>query len=456
MNIKEIIRWCWTNRLWFVISVVLCVIVGAFYFVSSTPKRKVSAAIMLRTTDRDSQQGQMMNIMGETANKQALDEIRTLTSRDLMRQVVDSLHLNYIVEERHHLKWIPVYPMPEFAFQYEPASKKKVYKQVVDGTKYRITVFPQEVMIDLMLRQLKVERLSRESQVITLSIITKNPHQSEAMIDLLLSLYNEASLKDKSSVAMQTQAFLDERLSVVRAELNDAESTMEIYKSTHQITNIDQTASEYQRQIENYQQQLADVNLTLRVLDDLDTQLQTPYINNAPRALYADFKSGNLNTMINEYNRNVDKRIQLLESTTESNPLVQTLDQSLMVQRTHITIGAKEARTSAQTRKEHLTEQIKEYASRLAQLPEQERTYLEMKRNTQTKEEQYLYLIEKSEENNLVLASSAISAKVLERAQMSADVVSPNLIRTGLASVIIGLLLPLLVLLLLCFRKEIL
>lgn len=456
MNIREIIRWCWTNRLWFVVSVVLCIIVGAFSFAASTPKRKVSAAIMLRTTDRDSQQGQMMKIMGENANKQALDEVRALTSRDLMRQVVDSLHLNYIVEERHHLKWVPVYPTPEFAFQYEPQVKKKVYKQTVDDTKYRITVFPQEVMIDLMLRQLKVERLSRESQVITLSIITKNPHQSEAMIDLLLSLYNEASLKDKSAIAMQTQAFLDERLSILRDELNEAESTMEIYKSTYQITNIDQTASEYQSQIENYQQQLADINLTLRVLDDLDTQLQTPYINNSPRALYADFKSGNLNTMVNEYNRNVDKRIQLLESTTESNPLVQTLDNSLTIQRTHITTGVQEARTAAQTRKKHLTEQINIYASRLAQLPEQERTYLEMKRNTQTKEEQYLYLIEKSEENNLVLASSAISAKVLESAQMSADIVSPNLIRTGLASVLIGLLLPLLFFFFRIFREEML
>ena len=454
MNIKELIRWCWTNRVWFVVSVVLCVIVGAFYFVASTPKRKVTAAIMLRTTDRDSQQGKMMNIMGENANKQALDEVRALTSRDLMRQVVDSLHLNYIVEERQSLKWMPVYPTPDFALQYQPQIKKQVYKQSVDGTKYRITVFPKEVMIDLMLRQLKVERLSRESQVITLSIVTKNPHQSEAMINLVLNLYNEASLKDKSAIALQTQAFLDERLAILRNELNEAEEAMEIYKSTHQITNIEQTASEYQSQIESYQQQLADINLTLRVLDDLDTQLQTPYINDAPRALYVDDRCGNLNAMISEYNLKVDKRIRLLESSTTTNPVVQTLDQSLTTQRSHIATGAQEARTTAQTRKKHLTEQINIYSSRLAQLPEQERTYLEMKRTTQTKEEQYLYLIEKSEENSLVLASSAISAKVLENAQMSADIVSPNLIRTGFVSVLMGLLLPLLVFFFRLFRKE--
>lgn len=456
MNIKELIRWCWTNRLWFVISVVLCIIVGAFYFASSTPKRKVSAAIMLRTNDRDSQQGQMMNIMGETANKQALDEVRALTSRDLMRQVVDSLHLNYIVEERHHLRWVPVYPTPEFALQYEPQNKKNVYKQVMDTTKYRITVFPEEVMIDLMLRQLKVERLSRESQVITLSIITKNPHQSEAMINLLLSLYNEASLKDKSAIAMQTQTFLNERLDAVKEELDDCEMVMENYKMRYKITNLAEVSSKYRSLIEDYQLQLENISLQLREYDKLDAQLNDSLVLCHQRVIYARISDDNLRHLVSNYNNQITARLALLGVATEKNPEVEEIDELLQKYRTNIIRCSQESRNALIRQQDFINEQIERYALALAQFPEQERTYLEMKRNTQTKEEQYLYLIEKSEENNLVLASSAISAKVLESAQMSADVVSPKLISTGLASVLMGLLLPLLVFFFRIFREEIL
>lgn len=454
MDIKQIIKWCRKNRLWFVVSLVLCIGVGLLYYYTTPPKRSVSAAIMLRTADKNSQQGQIMDLMGGTEKKQAADEIKILTSRDLMGQVVDSLRLNFVVERKQGLRWIPVYPTPQFAFEYTPTDKKMIYKKQEGENKYRIIVYPYFGMVDRALSMITVARQSRESQVITLSMASSNPKQAEAMINLLLTLYNGVSVRDKNAIAEQTQVFLDERIEAVQQELTQAETAMEVYKSTHRITDIEKTASEYQKFIEDYEQELAEENLNLRVLDDLEAQLQNVQPHANPHALYVALKDGALNVMVENYNVNVAKRLDLLTSATENNPAVQALNKTLSAQRENIAIGAKEARTSAVTNKQHLTEQINKYSTALAQLPEQERTYLEMKRSKETKEEQYLYLIQKREENSLLLASSSISAKVVEKAQMSAMITSPCLMKTAAASIFLGLLLPLLVYFFGVFKKE--
>lgn len=454
MDIKQVIKWCWKNRLWFIVSLVLCIGVGVLFYCTRAPKRMVSAAIMLRTADKNSQQGQIMDIMGGTEKKQAADEITILTSRDLMGQVVDSLRLNFVVERKQGLRWIPVYPTPQFAFEYTPTDKKRIYKKQEDGDKYRIIVYPYFGMVDRVLSQISVTRQSRESQVITLSTESSNPKQAEVMINLLLKLYNEVSVRDKNAIAEQTQVFLDERIAVVQQELTQAETAMEVYKSTHRITDIEKTASEYQQFIEDYEHELAVVNLNLRVLDDLEAQLKNIQPEANLHALYVALEDGALSVMVKDYNTNVAKRLDLLTSATDNNPAVQALNKTLSAQRENIAVGAKEARTSAVTNKQHLTEQINKYSTALAQLPEQERTYLEMKRSKETKEEQYLYLIQKHEENSLLLASSSISAKVVEKAQMSAKVSSPDIKKTGAAAIFLGLLLPLLVYFCGIFKKE--
>lgn len=454
MDIKELLKWSWNHRLWFGISLLLCIGVGALYYFSATPKHIVSAAIMLRSADTKTQQGQMMSIMGETGAKQAADEIKILSSLDLMAQVVDSIEPNIIVEKRKGLRFIPVYPKPAFASEYQPDIKREIYKRVEDGQRYRITVYPKRVMVSMLVNRLSVQRLSRESQVIKLSIKTANPRLAEDMLNLLLDLYNRVSFQDKNAIALQTQSFLDERIAAVQAELNEAESMMEMYKSTHQITNIDATASEYQRLIEDYQLQLAAIDLEQRVLDDLDKQLQTPMTNNGPRMLYADFQTGTMSAMIEEYNKNVAKRIDLLAAATENNPTVLALNQTLTSQRENIIVGASEVRQSVQTRRQHLTEQINLYSSKLSRLPEQERTYMEMKRNKETKEQQYLYLIEKREENALFLASSSISVMVVEKAQITVPYVTPKWKKTAAVSVLVGLLLPLIVFFFGLVKKE--
>lgn len=456
MEIKQLIHWSLKHWWWFIISWVLCAVVGVFYYCSTVPTREVSAVIMLRTADGSSQQGELMTMMGVSATKQAADEIKILTSRELMAQIVDSLHLTTIVTKKQGLRWVPQYPCPDFALALEDSETKVLkYKQEVDGEQYKIKKIPRLATIDMMLHKLNIARLNRESQVITISTVSDCPQQAIDIINLLLELYNQSSVTDKYQISIQAKTFLDERIAGVEEQLHESEMLLENYKSTHRIADLDKTAVEYQKQIDNLQQEMADVDLEDKSLEKLENQLRIAQKNNLSTVVFADVEDGSLEAMIIDYNRLVEKRASLMQGATESNPAVVTLDASIAQVRSDLIVCVQEARKAIELRNNHLTTQEHKYTDLLASIPEQERTYLEMLRAKQTTEEQYIYLVQKREENALLLASSTLFAKIIDPTQMAAKLSSPRLSHIGLIVILIGLLLPLLLYFTRLFYNEI-
>lgn len=455
MNIKELIVWTWQHKWWFVISLVLCISLGVLYFYSKTPVYSVRSAIMLRTPDVKTQQGELMSLMGADANKSASDEIEVLTSRDIMEQIVDSLHLTLVAECRDHLRWIPIFPYPDFVLAYDqPVKEKTIVRFKENGKKYRITLYPRIAAIDMNMKSIEVKRLARESQVIVLTKPSSNPAQAVAILNMLLELYNQADTKDRNKMALQTQTFLDERLVSVQTSLNDIEMNLERYKSEHQITNLEETASQYREMIEKYQLEASNIDFILSELKKIDAQLNSRDVLNNTEGIYTTLDTCNLQAMFQNYNAQVVSYISLIHSAKEDNPVVNSNKYLLAKQRENIQRACNEINSSLSSRKRHIDGQINHYSTLLAQLPEQERYYLMMKREKESMEEQYVYLIQKREENLLTLNSSSLPVKLVESPRMSADVITPKIRKVGFVSVVIGLLLPFLIFFLGYFKRE--
>lgn len=455
MDIKELISWSWKHKWWFVISLVLCLGLGALYFFSKTPVYTVRSAIMLRTPDVKTQQGELMSLMGADANKLASDEIEVLTSRDIMEQIVDSLHLTLVVECRNHLRWAPVFPYPDFALAYDqPVKKKTVVRFKENGEKYRIKIYPRIAAIDINMQSIEVKRLARESQVIVLTKPSSNPAQAVAILNMLLELYNQADSKDRNKMALQTQTFLDERLASVQMSLNDIEMNLERYKAEHQITDLEETANKFREQIQTFQNEVEDIDFTLSELTKIDNQLQSQNVLLNQEGIYTTLDTCNLLAMTLSYNDQVAAYVSLKRFAKANNPTVLNAEYQLTAQREYIQSTCSEIRSALQLRQSFLNGQIDKYSTLLAQLPEQERYYLMMEREKESMEEQYVYLIQKREENLLTLNSSSLPAKLVESPRMSADVITPKIYKIGFRSIVIGLLLPFLIFFFGYFKRE--
>ena len=104
----------------------------------------------------------------------------------------------------------------------------------------------------------------------------------------------------------------------------------------------------------------------------------------------------------------------------------------------------EQARQSALLTRQSEQQQLNLYATRLQAMPEQERQYLEMQSERDAKERQYNYLVERNEENTLLLASGTVPIKMIERPTIHPRRVSPRMMPIMVTAVAIGLLLPLL------------
>lgn len=446
MNIKDLIKWCYQHKLWFVISFFVCLGAGVLYYLHTPKKYTISASIMLRSTDVSSQRGEVMEMLGVESEKNTQDEIQILTSRDLMEQIVSTLHLAARVEKKEGLRWVPVYPCPDFALNMEsPATKVQTHKQVMEGVKYRIVLTPHEIAVDNFLKHLSVTRLGRESQIITISIESDCPQQAIDMLNLLLSLYNTTADTDKRDVAQIAQSFLNDRVDALSRELNDAEVKVELYKSLNRITDIDKTAREYQEQVETYQKQLVDLDFEMLKLNNLDSQLQEVKKINNPYVILSDVNNASLQSLLGAYNAAVQSKMNLMNEALENNPMVQVKDKTIGNYYQDLVTCLKDVKEATQRQRSHIQTQHDRYASLLANLPEQERAYVELLREKNTKEQQYVYLIQRQEENALLLASSSVSAKIVEHPKKAAKVASPRMSRVGLVVLLFTFLMPMLV-----------
>ena len=104
-NIREQIDAYLVHWKWFVLSTILSLVIGRYYYKSQTPLYEVSATILIK----DDKKGELSELsafedLGLLKKSSNIDnEIEILKSRSLMMRVVRDLNLNisYFVQEKH-------------------------------------------------------------------------------------------------------------------------------------------------------------------------------------------------------------------------------------------------------------------------------------------------------------------------------------------------------------------
>jgi len=468
-------------------------------FYTATPTYQVRASLMLRhVSDRNNGPDEIMQMMG-FSNKSANDEVKVITSRDLVGRVVDDLDLCTTYASKQGSRWLELYPcddlkatmtysVPQQVVAYVQVTedgylvKVKLYRQLTQRLKlkdlsqpiqtnagelklempknvkkgqYRVTINPRLVTIDLVIAQINVTRMARESDIITLTTTTDSPKRMEATINMLLSYYNQEATADKNHLAVQTEQFLANRIAVVEQELNDLESEIESYKRTQQIADLSKTADNYLELGDSYEQQVAWIDAQLQMVEFVLAQMDDP--ERAYSMIPGNITSQNdmLNaSLISDYNNHITHRNELLQTATEQNLMVLKENEMIAQKRLSIKESMMQDRENLLMKRQTLVSQQNQYATRLASIPETERRYLELSRQSEAKEKQYLFLIEKREENALLLSSVAVPGRIVETAQCNPSPSSPVLRNMVLKAGFIGMILPLLVFFFGIFRKE--
>ena len=496
IDVRKIVRIVTEKWYWFAIGVGLFMLLGTAYYLRKAPDWTTDASIVLRQKDGGlGDQLGSLAMLGLGGNTAAEDEVVVLSSRGLVTQSLDALNLwesSYVkdgfrwkgefrspamtidylqLSQRGQERPFIVYVKPtkkgykvrvKSGFFYRSSTKVKTLDEPVEtlagtllihpnrelsrDTTYRVVHKRRELVVADYRKLISVTLHKKESNIIKLTMKSPVPERDRALLHQIIEQYNLNAIIDKNMLASNTASFIDERMNIITAELSEAEKTVSQYKEKNKIADIETQARLILEANSLEQQALLEVETQLNLVDYIDDFLHNESKHGSLIPANIGITDPALEASLSEFNAIVLQRMRIQRTATENNPVLEQMDSQLASMRQNIIATIGSVRESLRIRQRNLQAQDSKFNRKIQDAPEQEREYVRIVRDQKIKEQLYLFLYEKREENALMLAATTIPAKILDVPQRDVRSRTPKLRNLLVICFILGLLLPTLLL----------
>ena len=504
INIQEILFRYLIHWPWFVVSAIVCVALAWGYLRLTTPVYNISATVLIKDEKKGgganmSSELEKMGLNGFVSSSSNIEnEIEVLKSRTLAREVVSSLGLfvTYMDEDKFPNKElyrtspvlvsltpqeadrlpqtmeIDMLLQPAGAMDVQVKVGKKEYRKHLEKLP---AVFPtdegtvaffanNDTLSSLRPESVTTERhitayinrpfavakgyagslsitpTSKATSVVTVSLKNSNTQRGKDYIDKLLEMYNINANNDKNEVAQRTAEFIDERIDIISKELGSTERDLENFKRSAGITDLTSEAQIALTGNAEYEKKRVENQTQINLVMDLKKYLQGSGYEVLPANV--GLQDAGVAGAIDRYNEMVAERKRLLRTSTESNPAIVNLTTSIRAMRSNIQTTLDATLKGLEITKADLIREASRYSRRISDAPTQERQFVSIARQQEIKSGLYLMLLQKREENAIVLAAIANNAKIIDEAQADSTPISPKRMMIYLAALVFGIGIP--------------
>lgn len=496
INPIDIVMYLLSKWYWFVLSIALF---GgyAWYQYAKTPYYySRSATVMIKGASRQMRSNGLDRFQ-TTSYTNVANEILQLKSYKLMRDVVTRLNANidYVVMDGFREKELYTQSPIQVSFVDDNRLPANLTITPVNQTEVQLTKFDKDESLTLkaqlgdtiqtpaghlvvsstlyhtdewygkpisirkntldaaashFLSNLSVTQTDNDAAVLYTALRDFSTVRAEDVLNTLITIYNEETIKDKNQIAINTENFINERLVKITKELDDVETQIETFKLENDMIDVGSAASMSMSQKQQFTSQAKELEMQKRMSGFIKDYLTDP--SKATELIPANTGIDmNIESQIAAYNLNKLKRDKLIEGSSDKNPVVQELNKSLNAMRQNIIRAVDNTIVSLDTKLNEAEAMRGQAAYRVSNIPKQQREMLNIDRQHRIKEELYLYLLNKREENALAQATTETDARVLDPAGGSDTPVSPNGRAIIMGGVMKGAALPLVILLAMLF-----
>ncbi len=487
---------------WFVLSAVAFIIGAYFYIATIVPMYRVNASIYLNNMETQAKNAVSMDPYNPLVNmKSYIDEteLEILKSRNNVIDIVDSLNMAYSYWREGNLRDIPLYGNNAVSARLDSVSlsnlKTNIAITVKDGSeneKFDITATTwvngaeeNETLNDVSLPcnielsqgTVTLERVSHIpslggtekiyirnprsvagalSGALSITYADKSPtivrigyttpliQEGVDVINTLIDFYNRQIIEDKNRSAIQTEAFILERLVMINDELRDVEQRLLEYRQAHNISNLEQQMSSSLATKTSSESQLAEVEAQRQMIVSIENTVAKA---DAYEALPAVSSDNALNQAIEGYNKKVMQLNRMLESVTSDNPVVKSLQDELTQDKSRLLQSINSVKNNLNLRKSSIASIESRSAGQLSSLPPIDKGLQEIFREQQVKVNIYTFLLQRREEIALQKTLATPTARLIDD-PVGSGPVSPNHMNIYMIALLIGLALPAAVILL--------
>ena len=296
INITDLLLDYLANWKWFVLSLVVCIAAAVLYIATRIPVYQIDASIYL---SEDNSSGQNAFNLSNAADpmvafKNYIDEteLEVLKSRNNLLKIVDSLQLAYSYYKKGTLRDEPLYEdnavsasMPKSNLHmlkypikievsptgdstcdikvstfFDKVRENKEYNDVtlpysIDLSRGTVVIERSPVIKDFdyseciyiqnpkavakeLSENLNIEFAKNSEKIMRVSLRDEVNKRGVDILECLLDFYNKDIIEDKNKSAVQTEAFIIDRLVMINNELKDVETRLQQYRQVHNITDL--------------------------------------------------------------------------------------------------------------------------------------------------------------------------------------------------------------------------
>jgi tyrosine-protein kinase Etk/Wzc len=449
------------NWYWFIVSVFLCLLLAFLYLRYATPVYQTTTKIIITNdkktgTGEDAALAEALGGQFGTANN-AEGEAEILKTRNIMNKVVRDLKAYITYYDKGQIRSVDLYKSSPFVLRllespdnlkavsldvtltgnkvhlYNDKFDKKVnlYQQFVipglgkvlieKGTEdadpdkiYTVKVSTIRQTTNAFLGNLTVTIPIKQVNILVLDFIYQVPDKSEDILNKLIESYVQGNITDKNTIADSTIAFIENRLLFVGKELGSIEGNVQTFKQRNKLTDLALQSSQLVTSTADYMEQLAKVETQVSVLNDIEKYVTDANTNERIVPNGALLEDPGFAALVQRYNIIVLEKERSSVSRTEDNPYMQNLNVQISSARKDMLSSLTNLKKSLLIAKQKIQGRSNTIEGQVRNVPAVERTYLDLSRQQQIKQELYIFLLQKREETAISKTSNISNCKIIE------------------------------------------
>lgn len=490
-----------SNWKWFLISIVGFVGLARLYLATQNYVFQRQAVMLVKD---DSGSGgsrkpnistdALMQLNGVLSGTSVKNEVYILHSYQLMQEVVKKLHLDVTYSCKSGLKKISLYKngpitvdfLNEFdtpvIFQVEILNGKEGrvcevrygnpvkdsdYEKVIKfgelikapfgefviapvvgqmkefvGRKITVTRMSLEDATIVNLNKVSTSEMDKESTLVRLVCNDTNIQRADDILNGLLEAYKQSIIQDKNQMAQSTSDFIENRIRLIKDELNEVEGQLANFKRESGMIDVKSTSEAFLNQSTSARQRTIQAETQYSMVQYLVDYLNQNIQANELVPSMGGINDNGIQTQINQFNQLMLTRNRLADNTSADSPALREMDNNLAQMRTAMIASLKGYTASLKLQVERAHAEENALSGNISTVPQKEKEGIDIARQQAIKETLYTYLLNKREETALQLAITEANIRIVEHPFGGRTPIAPRKLVISLAALLLGIIVP--------------
>lgn len=267
----------------------------------------------------------------------------------------------------------------------------------------------------------------KDASMLEMTITATNPKRAEDVLNELIVAYNENSKEEKSEAARKTDAFIRGRLdeigkalTQVDTQISESKESANIMRDTELAFSSDFSATQ------EILKQITELEMQQKMAETLHTHLTECRQKGMLLTVNTGVTDSAIANKVEAYNEAYLEYTKISESAGSRNPIAVALHEQMHASLRSAHQALQNYQNTLNLQLQDCKKRLEEYENRMVETVGAEKNLAPLIREHKVKEELYMLLLTKEQENALALAIAAPGAKVLETAYGSDAPIAPR------------------------------